>query len=214
MFQPTMNCSALYRVDRLRTSSLIIFFTILIAMLSRNVQALRLLRIHRSKIFTRLASSEIQAAEIGSVKITVSDEMRALGLSEDLLAGVSAQGIIKPTPVQKAVIPRLLAKENIVMAASTGSGKTLAYVLPAIENLHGEEMLGYVRQVQRPRCLILVPTRDLARQVLTSVKQVGHFAKISSAAVLGGEQYSVQRRSVSTFPHHCHHMHSKAVTFS
>ena len=48
-------------------------------------------------------------------------------------------GFITPTPVQKAVIPRLLNGENLVMAASTGSGKTLAFTLPVIQTLISQE---------------------------------------------------------------------------
>ena len=79
------------------------------------------------------------------------------------------------------------------MAASTGSGKTLAYTLPCIQALHAQEQLGYVRRPRRPRVLVLVPTRELARQVLDSVKNIGHFSKVASTAVLGGEQYGQQK---------------------
>jgi ATP-dependent RNA helicase RhlE len=83
------------------------------------------------------------------------------------------------------------------MAASTGSGKTLAFTLPVIQELINQESLGYKRQMQRPRCLILVPTRELAKQILSSVKQISHFAKMSSAAVLGGEPYGQQKTALS-----------------
>lgn len=82
------------------------------------------------------------------------------------------------------------------MAASTGSGKTLAYILPAVQSMQNEEMLGYQRSVKRPRCLVLVPTRELARQVLGAVKDLGHHAKVSSTAVIGGEDYAKQKKSV------------------
>lgn len=85
----------------------------------------------------------------------------------------------------------------MVMAASTGSGKTLAYMLPCIQNMHAQEQEGYIRKAKRPRCLVLVPTRELARQVLDSVKKIGHYSKISSTAVLGGEQYNTQKKDVS-----------------
>jgi superfamily II DNA/RNA helicase len=75
-------------------------------------------------------------------------------------------GLVIPTPVQKTVIPRLLNGENLVMAASTGSGKTFAYLLPAAQQLRAQEMTGYTRLVRRPRCLVLVPTRELAKQVI------------------------------------------------
>ena len=90
-------------------------------------------------------------------------------------------------------------RENLVMAASTGSGKTLAYSLPTIQNLHAEEILGYNRLPQRPRALILVPTRELARQVLQAIKQIGHVSKVSSCAVVGGEQYALQKTGVSFY---------------
>lgn len=125
------------------------------------------------------------------------NEMLPLGLSTESVQALQVQGITKPTSVQKTVIPRLLNRESLVMAAATGSGKTLAFILPAIEHLHNEELLGYVRRERRPRVLVLVPTRDLARQVLGCIKSVGHYSKVSSAAVFGGEQYAIQKKNVS-----------------
>lgn len=123
-------------------------------------------------------------------------EFSKLGVVSDLIKGLNEQGFSQPTPVQKAVIPRILAGENLVMAASTGSGKTLAFILPAVQNIILQEQEGYVRQKRRPRCLVLVPTRELARQVLSTVKSLSHFSKISSCAVLGGEQYGLQKKNL------------------
>lgn len=74
------------------------------------------------------------------------------------------------------------------------TGKTLAYTLPVIQHLLEEEQRGYKRLHQRPRCLILVPTRELASQVLEEVKRLSHFAKVSSCAILGGEAYNIQKK--------------------
>lgn len=63
-----------------------------------------------------------------------------------------------------------------------------------LHHLLVEEQRGYKRLHQRPRCLVLVPTRELASQVLEEVKQLSHFAKVSSCAVLGGESYNIQKR--------------------
>ena len=68
------------------------------------------------------------------------------------------------------------------MAAATGSGKTLAYALPTLQLLHEQEKNGYERTPKRPRTLILVPTRELARQVLQSIKDLSHYHKISSVS--------------------------------
>ena len=128
--------------------------------------------------------------------LPLAPEFSRLGLIDEVSRGVAAQGLSSPTAVQRAVIPRIIGGENLVMAASTGSGKTFAFVLPVIQALIAQESLGYARQPQRPRCLILVPTRELARQVLLAIKSIAHFAKVSSAAVLGGEPYAQQKVSL------------------
>jgi ATP-dependent helicase YprA (DUF1998 family) len=74
------------------------------------------------------------APEIGEY-----NEFSRLGLVDDVVKGLANQGFDLPTPVQKAVIPRLLNGENLVMAASTGSGKTLAFTLPVIQTLISQE---------------------------------------------------------------------------
>ena len=121
----------------------------------------------------------------------------ALGIRRPLLEGLAAQGLEEPTLVQSSVIPRLLSGENLVLSASTGTGKTLAYTLPVIHSLLEQEERGYKRQHQRPRCLVLVPTRELATQVLDEVKRLSHFAKVSSCGILGGEAYNIQKKALS-----------------
>ena len=96
-----------------------------------------------------------------------------LGLSPAILEGLAAKGFESPTAVQEQLIPRLLQGENLVVSASTGSGKTLAYLLPVIQSLslnNTPENGMLLRPLGRPRCLILVPTRELAKQVLQEAK--------------------------------------------
>jgi len=124
-------------------------------------------------------------------------EFSKLGLLENVVRALSAQQFIEPTAVQRAVIPRLLNGENLCMAASTGSGKTLAFTVPVLQNLQiQEQQSDYLRRPKRPRVLILVPTRELARQILAVVKGMSHYNKVSSCAVLGGEQYSIQKKGL------------------
>lgn len=139
----------------------------------------------------------------GNIEITEGNQQRAtlnafsgLGLLENMVEGLSSRDLSDPTPVQRAVVPRLLAGENIVMSASTGSGKTLAYMLPTIQSLVTQEAGGYIRQSMRPRVVVLVPTRELARQVLQEVKSIGHYCKVSSTAVLGGEPSGLQKKAL------------------
>lgn len=58
-----------------------------------------------------------------------------LGLDVNIVDALTDMNFVQPTAVQRAIIPRLLAKESIVMAASTGSGKTLAFLLPVLQIL-------------------------------------------------------------------------------
>jgi superfamily II DNA/RNA helicase len=121
-----------------------------------------------------------------------------LGLNQNLVDGLEHEhNITLPTNVQLDVIPHAINKENLVMAASTGSGKTLAFVLPVLQALAAQESIGYERIQQRPRSLILVPTRELAQQVLTTIKLLSHRSKVSSCAVLGGEQYGLQKKALN-----------------
>ena len=133
-------------------------------------------------------NEEVQSTTTGFLK---------LGLFNEISVGLDSIEIKEPTPVQRAVIPRLLKDENVLMAANTGSGKTLAYALPALQKLLIEEQSGYERRAKRPRVLVLVPTRELARQVLSTIKSLSHFCKVSSCAVMGGEQYGLQKKNLN-----------------
>ena len=75
-------------------------------------------------------NEEVQSTTTGFLK---------LGLFNEISVGLDSIEIREPTPVQRAVIPRLLKDENVLMAANTGSGKTLAYALPALQKLLIEE---------------------------------------------------------------------------
>ena len=85
---------------------------------------------------------------------------KSLGLCEPLLRAVDEHGYREPTAVQLAVIPEVLRDRDVWAKASTGSGKTAAFVLPILEALARRE-LAVPRRVQ---ALILVPTRELAKQ--------------------------------------------------
>eukprot|EP01032_Pedospumella_encystans_P020912 gene20912-23745_t len=163
----------------------------LVAKLNQSLKKRSILTINKDPKEQKLASGTTVSK--ASTSSTSANGFASLGLSDEILKALEAQEITVPTPVQAKVITRILSGENLVMAASTGSGKTLAYTLPCIQALHAQEQLGYVRRPRRPRVLVLVPTRELARQVLDSVKNIGHFSKVASTAVLGGEQYGQQK---------------------
>jgi ATP-dependent RNA helicase DDX24/MAK5 len=91
---------------------------------------------------------------------------RKLKLSPDTMASLSQLKFSKPTAIQKAVIPEILAGKDVIGKAPTGSGKTLAFGIPIIERFL-EERQQRARQgsAKAPLALLLSPTRELAHQL-------------------------------------------------
>lgn len=84
-----------------------------------------------------------------------------------------------PTPIQAAALKPALLGQDVLGTAQTGTGKTLAFVLPILERL----MQSRGRGVE---ALVLLPTRELAMQVLDTVRHVGRGTNVSAALVVGG----------------------------
>ena len=101
-------------------------------------------------------------AEEGEVELA---DFRKLGLSEEIMEAVEAFGLKEPSTIQKLAMPQALKGEDLAFSAATGSGKTLAYLLPIMQQLKWQEQAGKQRQANRPRAIILVPTRELVTQV-------------------------------------------------
>lgn len=123
-----------------------------------------------------------------------------LGLLSELVESVHReQGLDAPTPVQQMVIPDLLKEppESLAFLAATGSGKTLAYALPLLQMVKSQELFADQQsKPKRPRVLILAPTRELAAQITSVVKQLCHKVKLSSQSVIGSEDYGKQRKAL------------------
>lgn len=100
-----------------------------------------------------------------------------LGLSHNIVRGVRAVGYNEPTPIQAQAIPLILAGKDLLGTARTGTGKTAAFVLPILERLKTGSGL---------RSLILLPTRELAAQVETNVRDYARFLTLRCTALYGG----------------------------
>ena len=107
-----------------------------------------------------------------------------LGLSPATLEGVRAAGYITPTPIQLRGIPLVLAGRDIIGSAQTGTGKTAAFALPILTKLD--------RHAPGPRALILEPTRELAAQVETAIRDFARFTNLKVSVVYGGVGYGRQ----------------------
>ena len=110
-------------------------------------------------------------------------KFKDLGLSDDVLKGITDQGFEEAFPIQEAVIPVLLSGRDVVGQAHTGSGKTAAFALA---------MLQEIQPKQGIQGLIMAPTRELAMQISDEIKKFGKHTGIRIATVYGGQGMGIQ----------------------
>ena len=107
-----------------------------------------------------------------------------LGLSKTVLEGVKAMGWTDPSPIQLRAIPLLLEGKDVIGSAQTGTGKTGAFSLPILSQLPKPDGTS--------RVLILEPTRELASQVETAIRDYARFTNHQVAVIYGGVGYGKQ----------------------
>jgi ATP-dependent RNA helicase RhlE len=107
-----------------------------------------------------------------------------LGLSQPVLEGIKAMGYVEPTPIQLRAIPLIMAGKDVIGSAQTGTGKTAAFALPMLTKMGAPQ--------NRTRALILEPTRELAAQVETAIRDFARFTNLKVAVVFGGVGYGAQ----------------------
>ncbi len=112
-----------------------------------------------------------------------------LGLSQAMVDGVKAMGYVDPTPIQLRAIPLILENRDVIGSAQTGTGKTAAFALPILSKLNRSEPGG-------PRLLVLEPTRELAAQVETAIRDFARFTNLSVAVIFGGVGYGNQNNAL------------------
>ncbi len=107
---------------------------------------------------------------------------QSLNLIDPLLRTLAELGYDTPTPVQRQAIPAVLAGRDLMAAAQTGTGKTAGFALPILQAL---TMAGVVGPLG-VRCLVLVPTRELAEQVYDSFRRYGANLPLRCFVAYGG----------------------------
>ncbi len=115
----------------------------------------------------------------------------ALGIAPELLNALASLGYEEPTPIQREAIPPLLAGRDLLGQAATGTGKTAAFALPMIQRCCDGNP-----KPNRPRALVLVPTRELAMQVAESIHRYGKARHATVLPIYGGQSFGLQLRSL------------------
>lgn len=119
-----------------------------------------------------------------------------LGLDNRLVKGLSKHGIDKPTLIQSSAIPFGLQGKDILAKAKTGSGKTLAYVLPVVHRLLTEDFPS-----ASINALVLVPSRDLAAQVMSTLAShvLAYCGKeVQAVNLAGDDSLHLQRTQIAS----------------
>ena len=106
-----------------------------------------------------------------------------LGLSETLCLALNKRNHTPPTPIQQEAIPHLLSGRDLLGLAQTGTGKTGAFSLPILHLLAEAE--GKAKP-NKPRALILAPTRELAIQIGAEIEAYKAGLSIRHTVIFGG----------------------------
>ncbi|WP_435684274.1 DEAD/DEAH box helicase [Sedimenticola selenatireducens] len=105
-----------------------------------------------------------------------------------LLQTLDALGLSEATPIQQQAIPVALERRDLIASAETGSGKTFAFLLPTLDHLLNTTAPG-----SGTRVLILVPTRELAHQIIKQGQKLTRSTRLQIGLITGGESFKYQR---------------------
>lgn len=132
-----------------------------------------------------------------------SNTFTELGLIPPLLARLTELEYQQPTAIQAQAIPSVLAGRDLIAGANTGSGKTATFALPLLQQISQQQATDKSsssknREGNYVAGLILVPTRELAKQVADSIRSYAvHFnGKIKTVAVFGGVSVNTQMQAL------------------
>jgi ATP-dependent RNA helicase RhlE len=101
-------------------------------------------------------------------------------------------GFKKPTDIQFKAIKPILEGEDVMAVAQTGTGKTAAFAIPVLHKLHTSKNSKY----KGIRCLVMVPTRELAKQIAAVFKEIGKNTSIKTFGLFGGVEQEQQIRTL------------------
>ena len=104
-------------------------------------------------------------------------------ITDEVKRGVEGLGFKKPTDIQFKSIPAILNGEDVLGIAQTGTGKTAAFAIPLVHKIQTSSIKGRKDGV---RCLIMVPTRELAQQIQGVFNKIAKYTTVKSYAITGG----------------------------
>ena len=112
-------------------------------------------------------------------------------ISDDIKKQLDVLGFKRPTDIQFKAIKPILDGEDVMAIAQTGTGKTAAFVIPTLDLLQKRR-----RKNVGIRCLVMVPTRELAKQIDAVYREIGKNTGVKSFALIGGVDQEQQIKTL------------------
>jgi len=133
------------------------------------------------------------------VKVTGENKPKEIKTFKDaqlrplILENVQKSGYTVPTPVQKNGIPIIMDDRDMMACAQTGSGKTAAFLLPILHKLMESEAPDSAGETSsKPQCIVVTPTRELARQIYDQARKFAQGSMIKAVVTYGGTSVGYQ----------------------
>ncbi len=114
-------------------------------------------------------------------------------ISFEIKKNLAKLGFKKPTDIQFKSIPPVLKGEDVLAIAQTGTGKTAAFAIPVIDILHRRKN---TRRNDGIKCLVMVPTRELAQQIAEVFDKLSRHTRVKSLCIFGGVEQDPQIKSL------------------
>ncbi|MBI4687964.1 MAG: DEAD/DEAH box helicase [Nitrospirae bacterium] len=110
-------------------------------------------------------------------------------ISDTIKKNLNLMGFNRPTNIQFKSIPSILKGEDVLAIAQTGTGKTAAFAIPLIDMIHREKSS---RRAYGIKCIVMVPTRELAMQIGEVFEKLARHTKVKTFALYGGVEQDPQ----------------------
>ena len=110
-------------------------------------------------------------------------------ISFEIKKNIEKQGFRRPTDIQFKAIPPILRGEDVLAIAQTGTGKTAAFAIPVIHKIQAAKR---VQRTEGIKCLVMVPTHELALQITEVFEAIGNRTAVKTMCIFGGVEQEPQ----------------------
>lgn len=116
------------------------------------------------------------------------------GVTDPIVDALEEKGITHPFPIQALTLPPALDRHDIIGQAKTGTGKTLGFGIPVLEDVIAPDEDGYdeLLNPNMPQALIILPTRELTKQVANDLRDAAKYLSTRIVEIYGGVAFEPQ----------------------